>query len=1755
MFSRLRAALSLVPLLALVISITIAAPALAQKRLFSNDSLTNEAKRLVLDLQKKAIGNHRSASAMDWKARQAQKTNLREALAYFKIAAGKTNNSRTWINLSRTWLNIKTRKYRERVDFPQRSAAAAYHAFVHAQNNNDEADALLALAQALEKRSMWRTSMAAYKASLIRKPSVSVSVLYRDLKNRRGFRILDYNVDSDALSPRACIQFSETLDKDEKEYAKYIRMEHTRPATVTTENRQLCIDGLEHGQRYRINVRAGIPNELGEKLEKPSDLSIYVKDRTPALRFNGKNYVLPRTGQQGIPLISVNLDKADIDLYRVGNRALSQTLVKPEYEKKLFGKQLNGEGFDKIRDSLGEHIWHKSLIIHMVLNKDSQTAIPVSDEFAALKQALTPGVYVLRASVPGKTYEHWDKLATQWFIISDLGLTAFSGNDGIHTFVRSIGTALPQKGVKIRLMAKNNEILGTATTDQNGYARFPAGLTRGEGGQGPGLLTARLNSLDYAFLDMSAAAFDLSDRGVSGRKAAGPIDSYLFTERGVYRPGSTVHIVALARDQKTQALQNIPFTLVMERPDGVEYKRQLLKDGGLGGHSHDLDLPTSVQTGAWRIRLYSNVKEDPVAEASFLVEDFEPEKLKLSLNPQSKLASTEQGIRVEVDGAYLYGAPAGNMALEGEIIISKSSAPPTSFKGYHFGIAKQDFSTVRKTLADLPLTDKDGKATLNISLPDITMTTRLLEAKVVVRLRETSGRTIERAVTLPVKPRQTAIGIRPLFSGTLGEGETASFHIAAMGTNGKRTDYQGLQWELSHIERSYQWYSRGGSWNYEPVSKTRRIANGTIDALKGSPVLLSSRVAWGSYRLDVYAKGKENIAASYNFSAGWYQNNKDGDTPDLLEIGLDKKGYTIGDTLSVRIKPQTSGKALVTILNGGLIDKKLVDIPKAGGSVSFTVTEKWGAGAYVAASFYRPINASAKRMPSRSVGIEWVTIGKKQRSLDISLDTAKILPSNSKLSVPVRIKNLQPGEKVYVVASAVDVGILNLTRYKTPAPEDYFYAKRQLGVEMRDLYGRLIDGMQSVKGKLRSGGDGGPEAGLGITGNPPAQKPLARFSGIRQVRADGTLNIDFDIPDFAGTLKVMTVAWSKTRVGHSQNEVIIRDKVVLTATTPKFMTIGDSSRIHIDIHNMDGAAGEYQLSLVSGGAVLFGGQKVFRQKLDLAEGGQNSWDIPVTAALKGTGFIATELSGPNDFLLKRSYQFAVNPAHPDITTQSIHSLEAGGSLSLSKDLLVNLAPGSGDITIAVAPSYLPDIPGLLMSLDRYPYGCSEQLTSRALPLLYLSSVSEQIGMVSHKKEEIRGRVQKAIDKILTRQDSEGAFGLWSPRNGGLWLTSYVTDFFTRAREKGYTVPDRAFNLALDKLANTISYSSTVRDGGENLAYALYVLARNKRARIGDLHYYIDDKLAKFTTPLALGQLASAMALYGDNTRAKAAYYVAAALIREKALNIKRHNNFGSDLRDSAAMITLISESGVGQEYIKDLSAVMAKAQEAKRTTTTQENSWLLLAANALFEENSQMRLKVNNQEHLGSLFRTISAQRLSEGDYTLQNTGTAGARVTVTVTGTPISAEPAITKGLEIERTFYTLEGKQRDLSSVSPNERMVVVLKVHEAKGLPSELMVADYIPAGFEIENPRLVGSSDTAQFSWLEKSDVQPVHSEFRNSRFTAAFTLKTSQKARSLILAYMVRAVAPGHYNLPPAIAEDMYRPDRLARTDAGVMQVK
>jgi uncharacterized protein YfaS (alpha-2-macroglobulin family) len=627
----------------------------------------------------------------------------------------------------------------------------------------------------------------------------------------------------------------------------------------------------------------------------------------------------------------------------------------------------------------------------------------------------------------------------------------------------------------------------------------------------------------------------------------------------------------------------------------------------------------------------------------------------------------------------------------------------------------------------------------------------------------------------------------------------------------------------------------------------------------------------------------------------------------------------------------------------------------------------------------------------------------------------------------------------------------------------------------------------------------------------------------------------------------MAVAWSKDKVGKAVGDVIVRDPVVVTATLPRFILTGDKSTMHLELDNVEGAAGDYRVTVETDGPVSAAAAP---QNLRLAAKQRTQLNVPLTAAAAGIGFVKVKIAGPQNFALERNYTLGAKPATQILARRSVRPIAQGESLTLNPDMFADLVPGTGAVSISVGPSTALDAATLLKALDRYPFGCSEQITSRALPLLYVN----ELAVESHLALDtaIDQRIKDAIDKLMSRQGADGSFGLWSVGGEDAWLDSYVTDFLTRARERGFAVPDVAFRLALDRLRNFVTNQNDPgRNGGRDLAYALYVLARNGAAPVGDLRYIADTRLDDIETPIAKGQVAAALGLMGDKARADRVYAAAIASIAPPPRFGFGRADYGSTLRDAAAVVTLAAEGGAPKATLMNAVARVETARSSSNYTSTQENAWMVLAARALGRE-TKIALTVNAEARQSPLYRTYRADTLRREPVKITNTGDSDLRAVVSVSGAPITPEPAAEKGFRIERQYYTLAGEAVDPSKVKQNTRMVVVLKVTEPDPHYGRVIVADYLPAGFEIDNPHLVSSGDTGTLGWIEDAK-EPVSSEFRDDRFSAAFDRSDKDNA-VFTVAYVVRAVSPGQYVLPQAYVEDMYRPDRFGRTATGRVEV-
>lgn len=1640
-----------------------------------------------------------------------------------------------WVGFTASLIAQNPQNWQEQNEVYELGSSAAINAYLRSRTDIERARALDFMGTALSRRQAWKPVIKAWRLALEIDERPGLRERYERMVAEHGFRILDHQVDSDAVNPRICVVFSETLPRA-ADMSPFVKVTGEGPFAVESEGAQVCIDGVAHGRRYGILVREGLPSAGGEKLQKSADLSVYVRDREPSVRFLGRSYVLPAGEDATIPVVSVNAEEVEAEIYRIGDRALASAL-----RDRKFLAQLNSYQANQIRSDYGEAVWKGVVEVERDLNKDVTTAIPLADIGIDPK----PGVYAMTARAGTDLKNEWGPWATQWFIVSDLGLTTYSASDGLTASVRSLGTAKAVGQASVRLVAVNNEILGETVSDNDGLARFAPGLLRGTGGLAPALLVAETKAGDYAFLDLARPAFDLGDRGVEGRPAAGPIDIFAWTERGVYRPGETVHAAAIVRDDKAEALSGLPLVFVFLRPDGVEHTRVQASDEGLGGHSHSLPLPPSIQQGTWTLRIFADPEGKALADKSFLVEDYQPERVDFTLETEANAIDPGNPPAISISAKFLYGAPASGQRLEGETIMSPTRQMP-QYPGYEFGLEDEDIYSAREPLADGLTTDPEGNLSFSPVVPDLAETSALYEAEIAARLVEAGGRFVERRLELPLLADGPRIGVKPAFEGGVDEGGPAEFDVIAVARDGGRIGAGGLEWSLLKLDRRYQWYRLDGRWSFEPITTTSRVASGTLDVPSDGVARLAVPVDWGQYRLEIASDSGMPMATSVSFNAGWYVSSASSETPDVLEVGLDKAKYRIGDTAILRLKPRFDGTAVVNVMSDRLIERKVVEVSGDQAEIALAVTADWGAGAYVTASLYRPMDMEAKRMPARALGVEWLSVDPGERALSLSIDAPGKMRPRSTMEVGLEIDNLGAGESAFVTLAAVDVGILNLTGYETPDPKDWYFGQRRLGTEIRDLYGQLIDRTAGTRGRVRSGGDG---MGLRLDAPPPQEEPVALFSGVVAVDENGRASVTFDIPDFNGTIRLMAVAWSRSGVGSAEREVIVRDSLVMTASSPRFLAPGDRSRLLVELDNVEGDAADYTFrASVSGPLVLPDGAS---RTLALGQGERKTVIVPLRATNEeGDGELNLTIEGPEGVLAEKRLALGVRDNSPNVTRRSFVAIPPSGKITLDAATISGLKPASALVSVSEGNTARINIAGLLNQLDRYPYGCTEQVTSRALPLVYLNEMAIAAGLET--ESGIRERVEGAIASVLANQSSSGSFGLWSSfGSSDIWLDAYVTDFLLRAGERGYTIPQRPIDGALDNIENRIAYASDFSEGGEGIAYGLYVLARSGRASIGDLRYFADEKLGDFATPLAKAQIAAGLALYGETERAESAFRFAVQQVEAEPAGLSR-SDFGTSLRDGAGILSYMAEANIETLDERGLVSFVADRQNEDRSFSTQEMAWLLMAAHELRESARDAELRVDGRSATGVLLERFTGEMLSGRTIEVENTGGEPAEIVISATGKPEAPEPAGGEGFTISREIYDLDGNRIEGRAVPQNTRLVVVVRVESTLLQNGRLLVVDRLPAGVVIDNPRLVRAGDVGALDWLTPmSEVE--HSEFRDDRFVVALDQRHANGG-GYTFAYMARAASPGVFAHPPATVEDMYQPQFAARTASGTFEV-
>ena len=1551
-----------------------------------------------------------------------------------------------------------------------------------------------------------------------------------------SLRINNIVVNNEQKSPNACILFSHEL-KNIRNPEDYVSIKGVSDLDVTQKGNRICMNGLEYGTQYKVFIKAGLKAKQGTALYNNSQREFIVKDRERRINFAKNEYILSKSKENLVPITTVNLKSIDLRLMLIHDRNLVNNIL--QHQK--INRKLGNYHHNEIRDKEGTLIWEGSIDIDSIKNRETTSLIEI-DKLIKNKK---PGIYIISAKMPkvkGEKSYYRQNISTQWLIISDLGLTSLQGKDGIHIIARSLETAQPLSGIKLNLMAYNNQILGTTVTDENGFAHFKSSQTRGQGGDRPALITA-FKKGDYNFVSLKSVALDLSERGVSGRSAPQDQDLFLYTDRGVYRPGGTVRLSGILRDGQNKALGLLPLRFKTFNASGTVVFDKNIMGNDLGGYQTNISLSQSAKSGSYYASISLAGKH--LSSISFRVEDFVPQRIKARISNNLDYAELNVKFKLDLQANFLYGPPAAGLKTVTRLSIRKNPFPFPKFKKYHFGLAEESFygETLPKITGKTNEAGLDEIPVVFNQLPDISHS---IGAYIHTDVFDVSGRPVSAKTFIPLRMRDVEIGLKSQFSGALSTNDEMHYSVIALDKLGKTLKGEKITYDLVREDYYYGWYRSGRYWNSRRNITDTPIFSGKVVTDKKGIAHIKHHLKDGRYRLNIRHENGTSMA-SHHFYVGWYSSGNRPNTPDALELSIKQKSLEHGDQLTAFVKAPFKGHAVVMVMNEKLHKSFNIDLPKEGAKISFKVDKSWGTGAYLMVTAFRPGAGKISKLPTRTLGLKWFSIGHKENFVKVNIDTPETITPRQEITLPIHLKgNNIKAQKIHLTIAAVDEGILGLTNFKSPSPAAHYLAQRRLGLSLYDLYGNLIKSVKGLRGKIRSGGDIG-EMSLSATRSRSEEntegvrtktvKTVALFEKDILIDDQGKGTVTLKLPDFNGTLRLMSVAYGKQVIGSGSSDLIVRDPVVAELLLPRFMAPSDVAEAVLSVHNLTGKKKRFTIDLNLEGKINT--DLKFPLTITLEKNERFEKTVRLTAQELGTEKIKILVTANGIAPINRSWDIAVRPAGGFITERKVTFLSKLDSFTLDYSNNNDYIKGSVSayLTLTNQPNF--NVRELLNSLTQYPYGCAEQTTSKALPLLYYSDMAKKWDK-EYDPFTLRRSLDGAVRRLLDMQRYDGSFALWSSSGDSKhWLTAYVFDFLSRAIEKKIDVPKEAYNSA----ARWLKKYALQRNSSEShiRAYAFYVLSRAGLIKPGQVRYFADHYADQIRTPLGMGHIAAALA-HSSERKLADEYFT-------KAFKISRsyrvyYRDYGSNLRDHAALVALLTETFPADTRLQRLAEILDRKFLKKKYFSTQEKAWLLIAAHNISSQNSAPLNVLLNSKKVTSkgnaVYLKVKKNQMSR-PLTIANKGGA-MRIIHSIRAVSAQPLPPVSNSFDISRVILTLKGNKANLSNLKQNEIYVVTLSGKYHERALSEAMIVDLLPAGFEIENAAVGGYDGMKDLKFIpSQSSLQ--HKIIRDDRFVAALDLRYKAK---FSVSYLVRAVTPGTYVSPAPFIEDMYNPQLHAR---------
>lgn len=1548
-------------------------------------------------------------------------------------------------------------------------------------------------------------------------------------------------------------------------------------AWVVGENpRLLFFPHIKPQTRYVVRVLPGLPARSGARLDGEERLSLLTAAVPASFYFASRGTVLPAKQNGGLPVTTVNVPEVDIQFLKVKPDQLPAFLEKvvagasaspdsttggdgegDEGEEAYYGNgavrlkgAVSGWELDRLH-KMTDSAFAGRFLTEQKPNRRAVTFIPVEN----IKALAEPGIYVAVMSQPNRFREDYQ---TTYFYVSDLGLhlRQFSGG-AADAYVSSLTSGKAVAGVEVSWIDAQGKILRRGESDGEGRANFAERPAKAR------LLMAKKGE-QMSLITLKEPALDLNEYDIAGMPASA-IRLFAWSGRDLYRPGEQFEVSVMARDADGRAVPPQPVQATLRRPDGkAQWSASWQPQAQFAGYyRHAIELPPDAATGFWSLELSA----DPAAKQAgtllrFGVEEFLPERMKLDLAGRSAKPGAPNWT-IDISGRYLYGAPAAGNRLLG-VVNSERNRNPLQQKlpGFIFGDSDEDGVRSRVELDETELDDK-GHAQTTVDLEPVAKRHSPFTVRATLSLLESGGRPVVRSIEQVSWPAPVLVGVRPLFAGEYArEDAPAEFEVVRADATAALKAGTALPVRLFREDRQYYWrFDDQRGWHSGFSESDELVATTQVGMAAGTRGKLVLPVKYGRYRLEIFDPQTQQTLR-HRFYAGWYARDDEsqGVRPDRVALRFDKPAYQEGETARLTLTPPHAGEALVTVEGDRTLWVRRMAVRAEGMTIDIPIDKTWlRHDLYVSVMVLRPGNAGDRVTPARALGIAYLPLARDSRKLAVSLEAPQKMEPEQPLKVKVKVPEAR-GRQAMVTLSAVDAGILNITRFASPDPFGFFFGKVRYDVDAYDIYGRLIEKMDGQKGKLKWGGDTAPRPTRSL---PKKVRLVDLFSGPVALDDKGEAEISLPVPDFNGSLRLMAVAAAGERYGMQEGEVTVAAPLIVELATPRFLSAGDSALLALDVQNLAGSEQKVHVVISNDeGLVIHGGE----QELTLKDQQKRILRIPLEAgSALGLTEVRISVDSPRA-KFRRSFPLMVQAPTPRQSILQRKLLAAGESYELKEADLGGLLDQSVVATLAVSDQMPIDVRSAVHGLLTYPYGCSEQTTSTAYPHVFIDEeAARQFGLKSYTKAQRAEMLGKAIGRLSGMQAPSGGFSLWgNVSEYQYWLSAYVADFLADAREQGFGVPadmeKRADDFLLKGLQEGVAglprtavkydarsvwndwrYAGSGRFGV--LAYGAYVLARQGKAPLATLRQLHESQAAAHSG-LALVHLGIALKLMGDETRAQE---VIAASLKKPRDERYWWGDYGSNLRDWALMYVLLDKHGLQPQGRENLIAQVAGEMGRKRYYSTQEKLALFLlgrrfqsqAGGSAWAAEMTRAGKTQAFGGKGTQYLPLAAGALRAGAL-IRNTDKNPLYLELNYSGNPQRMPAAQREVFDLKRTWYTPQGQELGHRPLKVGETLIVRLNV-KTRSRIANAMVVDHVPAGVEIENLNIVegersdlaiGGLSVAQS--MQNPRIQ--HVEFRDDRFVVAARLEGETN-----FFYRVRVVTPGRFVVPPTYAEDMYQP--------------